>query len=386
VAACVSGGLDSSSVACEGERLRREGRGLADDGALPHTPATPLTLLRAAFPGLDCDERPYSDAVAAHLGLPIETCYPADEPDIARLEQAYPDLYFHPVLTMLDPLLGDLRRRGIRVVLTGAGGDMLMETTGLEGAHYLRQGRLGAAVHAVALPVAPLAPSAWRRLAGQGLRAFAPRAAARFARARRPARARWPWLSREAANLVDGRLGDEEAEIHGLHPDPLTAGLCHTVSDGLSMACNDRIGALHTVEHRHPFYDVRVFELLLALPLQERFTRQQSKGVLRRALGPALPERVSRRRDKADFGGYVRRVFLEAQRSSLQRLFHRSLLAEQGLVDEAALHALLEAPPEAQRALGLVDLTAMELWLRYAGQPILEHHLPAPPEDQHEVA
>src|SRR5262249_48844134 len=131
--------LDSSSVACEGERLRREG---IADGA-------PLSLIRSAFPGLDCDERLYSQAVADHLGLPIATCYPADDPDICRIDLAYPDLYFQPTLTMLDSLHDDLRRRGVRAVLTGSGGDLLMEPTGYEGAHYLRRGRLGAALEAI---------------------------------------------------------------------------------------------------------------------------------------------------------------------------------------------------------------------------------------------
>jgi asparagine synthase (glutamine-hydrolysing) len=381
LAAQVSGGLDSSSVACEAERLRRAGT----------VSGSPLMLMRALFPGLDCDERPYSQAVADHLGLPIATCYPVDQPHICALQQVYPDLYFHPTTTMLDPLLGDLRRRGVRVVLTGTAGDLLMQPTGYEGTHSLRRGRLGPALAAVGLGSAPLSGAAWRRLASQSFHAFAPLRLVRLnARRRHPAKARWPWLSRGAADLIDAHLAQEFAETRSLHSDPLLAELCRGVTHGvgnlLPMALDDRAGASHALEYRHPFCDVRVVELLLALPSEQRFTREQSKQVLRRAMGSALPSLVRDRRNKAEFSSYVQQVFLEGQRGALQRLFRASRLEELGLVDAGALQSLLGAPPRAQRAMGLANLTAMELWLRSPIERTIEAHSSEHHEDRHEHA
>jgi asparagine synthase (glutamine-hydrolysing) len=380
VAAQVSGGLDSSSVACEAERLRRAG--------LANGPA--LTLVRAVFPGLACDERRYSQAVADHLGLPIVSCSPADVPDLCRLEQAYPDLYFHPTLTMIDPVLDDVRRQGIRVVLTGAGGDQMMQPTGYEAAHDLRRGRVRAAIDAVELLSAPLSRATWRRLAGQALWAFAPRATALLRRARRPAPLPWPWLSREAAEIVRAHLATEERETRSLHPDPHVAELCrgltHGVGNLLPAALDDRAGAMRGLELRHPFTDVRVVELLLALPSEQRVAHRQSKRVLRRAMGGALPSLVRERVDKAEFGSYVGRVFLQGRRDALQRLFRASLLEEHGLVEPSALRRLLDAPPEAQDPLALTNLTAMELWLRAPVPPRLPAHSPKHHEDRHEHA
>jgi asparagine synthase (glutamine-hydrolysing) len=381
LAAHVSGGLDSSSVACEAERLRRAG---AASGS-------PLVLLRAAFPGLDCDERPYSQAVAEHLGLPITTCYPADHPAICALQQAYPDLYFHPTGTVLDPLLGDLRSRGVRVVLTGTGGDLLMEPTGYEGAHHLRLGHLGAAIAAVGLSSAPRSGAAWRRLASQSFHAFAPPSLVRLNARRRPAKVRWPWLSPRALDLVDVHLAQNDAETHSLHPDPLVADRCRSVTHGPGtlrpMALDDRTCAANALEYRHPFYDVRVVELLLSLPIEQRFTRERSKQVLRLAMGPALPSMVRERNDKAELTSYVRRVFFEDQQGAIQRLLRASRVEALGLVDAGALGRLLGAPPEAPGALlALANLTAMELWLRGRIQHTFNGYSSGHHEDRHEHA
>jgi asparagine synthase (glutamine-hydrolysing) len=377
VAAHVSGGLDSSSVACEAERLRRAGL----------TEGAPLSLLRSAFPGLDCDELGYSQAVADHLGLPVATCSPADEPDICRLDQRYPDLYFHPTLTMLDPVHDDFQRRGGRVVLTGSGGDLLMEPTGFEVSYHLRRRRLGAAIEAAGFDGAALSWSALRKLAGQGLWLLAPRAAARVKKVSRPLNERWPWLSRESAEIVGAHQDQEWAELSGLHPDLLTADLCRSVTHlPLAGVFHDRAAALHGIEFRHPFYDVRVIEELLSLPLERRFGRGLTKRVIRRAMGPTLPSRVRERTDKADFGSYIVRVFLEGQRAALQRLFSASLLVERRLVDARALRTLIEAPPRAENALVIADLAAMELWLRDPVPRRLDTHSLAPHEDRHEHA
>ena len=380
VGAEVSGGLDSSSVACEAERLRRSGR----------APAAPLELVRAAFPGLDCDEQPYSQAVADHLGLPLTTCYPLTTPDICKLEQSYPDLYFHPTGTMVDAAFEELRRRGTRVVLSGHGGDLLMSGTTYDGAHFLRRGRLRAALESAGLTSDPFWLPGWRWLAVQGLWAFAPEAAVRLKAARRSPLQRWPWLSREAAEIVGAHVTEDEARMRALHPDLLRADLCHEISHGvgthLPAVIHDRMVAARAMEYRHPFYDVRVIELLLALPGEQRFTRARSKRVLRRAMGPALPSPVRERSDKAEFSSYVRRVFLEGQRAALEQLFATSRLHQQGLVDPGAARKLLASPSQTQSSVVLGQMTAMELWLRAPVQPTVTPHFPGHHEDRHEHA
>jgi asparagine synthetase B (glutamine-hydrolysing) len=283
-------------------------------------------------------------------------------------------------------LLDDVARRGVRTVLTGFGGDLLMQPVGHEVAHHLREGRLRAALGATTLGRDPLSSDAWSQLARQSVWAFAPRLAQRLREARRPSQPPRPWLSRSAAEVTRAHVADEEAMERRAEPDAHLAALRHLVTRDtgtlLPMVLQDRAGASRAFDYRHPLYDLRVVELLLTLPLEQRFTRAQTKGVLRRAMGPALPSLVRERRDKAEFGSYVRVAFLEGQRDALRRLFRASCLEALGLVEGDALRKLLDSAPEAQSA--LTELTAMELWLQASPPSIVHTSAASHHEDQHE--
>jgi asparagine synthetase B (glutamine-hydrolysing) len=160
----------------------------------------------------------------------------------------------------------------------------------------------------------------------------------------------------------------------------------HDVGTLLPLIADDRTGALHGFEIRRPFHDVRVVELLLQLPHEERFGFEQSKRVLRRAMGPTLPSLVRERTDRAEFTSYARRVFLEDQRPALRRLLAKSRLGELGLIRARPLQRLLDAPARAQSVMGLANLAAMELWLREPVRRTFANDLPAFREDRHEHA
>jgi asparagine synthase (glutamine-hydrolysing) len=74
-------------------------------------------------------------------------------------------------------------------------------------------------------------------------------------------------------------------------------GLSQTRGDELE----DRAAAVAGIEQRHPFNDRRIAEFGFALPEAQRWSGGETKVLLRRALGPALPDPVRRRNDKAEF-------------------------------------------------------------------------------------
>jgi asparagine synthetase B (glutamine-hydrolysing) len=286
----------------------------------------------------------------------------------------------------------------VRVVLTGGGGDQLMRPTGFEGAHYLRRGQLGAALddaisgsfHPFFLGETPrpLPQALWtalRGLAVQGAWALAPGAVTRLKAARRAPSERSPWLSPEAAGIVDAHLADAWAATRRVHPDLAQAESCRGLGDMLYNALQDRAGAYLGFEHRHPFMDVRVLELVLSLPIEHRFTLREGKRVLRRAMRSTLPALVRERRDKADFTSYVRRAFLTDRRGEIQRLLLGGRLQALGLVQAEPLRRLLEAPPDAQDLMGVANLVGGEAWLRDLSPRTIHPH-PSQPKDHHEHA
>ena len=144
----------------------------------------------------------------------------------------------------------------------------------------------------------------------------------------------------------------------------LCSALSHSPNTTLVLAVNDRLAARFGVELRHPFFDVRVVELLLSLPSEQRFSLGFAKAVLRRSMRGTLPDLVRERRDAAVFDAYVGAGVLARHRPLLSRLL-KERAARGGQVRRRGLgHA------SARRGHGreqvLLRMAAMELWLRAA--------------------
>ncbi len=327
LAAEVSGGLDSSSIACEAERLRRAG--------LVEGP--PLSLMTVAYPGLECDETVYSQAVADHLGLPIFRTSGLDDLDACRPAPLPPDHYFDPTMQGAVPLLEEAARRGIRVTLSGVGGDQLMRWTGHERLYHLRRGRVWHAAVEAGIDQAPLSATAWRGLLKDAIKVLTPPVALRAYRRIRHGDRRWPWLTPAMCEAVNEHVALAELRAAALHPDPLESALRdelqHAVSTPYALALSDRTMARFGQESRFPFLDVRVVEYLLAIPNEQRCYRGLPKPVLRRAMAGTLPALVRERGDKAEFTCYLRRGFWEPHAGAVREMLQRSQLEELGIVD-----------------------------------------------------
>ena len=112
VVAHLSGGLDSSSVVCRGMELYRAGR-----------LSQPLRAESVRYPGQPQDETKWSSQVEAHLG--IEATVASEQPynfDEAR-EWCRQTLHLPLRPNVLMASCDRLQSEGVRVLLTGEGGD-----------------------------------------------------------------------------------------------------------------------------------------------------------------------------------------------------------------------------------------------------------------------
>ena len=112
----VSGGLDSSAIACAADVIRRSSPGKAVE----------LIGAAAVYPGLPCDESEYVDEVANHVGYPVVR-WDDTSPELEDLFNPHPH---EPGIRNLfrGGSAGDLRiahDSGAEVLLSGAGGDHL---------------------------------------------------------------------------------------------------------------------------------------------------------------------------------------------------------------------------------------------------------------------
>jgi asparagine synthase (glutamine-hydrolysing) len=345
VGSALSGGLDSSSIACTArDLLAAEGKG-------------PLQTFSAIFPSLPeedrrvIDERPCIEAVVAMGGL---------EPHYVRADQLSPLAELDRILWHLDEALyapnlylhmalGDAaRRQGVRVALDGSDGDTTvchgwrrlteLAWTGRWAALYAELTAAARRWHgsrrtlfwAYCMRPLVLQPAAllWASLRGQppdlGNTAINPS----FARRVELAERLQALSSRRPAVALATRREHWRALSSPLWPCALE------LADKAAAACS--------VEFRYPFFDRRLMEFCLSLPSAQKLSRGWTRVVLRRAMQGILPEKVQWRLRKASLAPNFRRKMLEYDRGVLESVILNEPEQIEEFVDVPALQAAYE--------------------------------------------
>lgn len=350
VASTLSGGLDSSSVAwVAGEALGGENRALHTFSAIFPT----LVKVDARI-----DERRYIQSVLAHAaaGRFCPQAIRADEcsPLVPRFWQA--DEVIMGINLYLDhAFCAAAQERGIRVLLTGHDGDSVVshgwerlavlacglrwvalwrECSALAQTHCMRRRRL--LWRQVVRPVWQQA-SGWRR----GSVLTAPDWAAEMAID--PLFAREIGLAERMAAAGTTPLLPTAQAARYRHWEALGSGLFAYV-----MELVDQVATPFGVEMRHPFFDKRVVEFCLALPLAQKLQGGWTRAILRSAMAGKLPPNVCRRVSKAD----------------LSANFKLGLAKEAARVQEV----IANYPAALQRYVSLPDL--QRIYQRFLAQPL----------------
>jgi asparagine synthase (glutamine-hydrolysing) len=302
VAAHLSGGLDSSSIVCRATQLYRSG--LIGQQVRP---------ISARYPGQPHDEAEWSASVEAHLGITATAVSPSnydwDEHEAWTGRTLHLPLRPNAIgLALTIP--AHMREAGIRVVLTGEGGDDWLRGSLAHWPDLLRQGRVR---QLLAEGMIPSSRSPLRRLARVVRDSAAPLLSTnRRERLFRPhlnfTRQTPPWVQPAWADRVglrDRWTSDRlPLELDGIWQHQrygmYVVARRHIDFDNV-LAWTSQQG----VELRHPFHDRRLTEYLLGAP-GRLFTRgNERKGLLREAMRGVLPERIRTRLTKADFTATV---------------------------------------------------------------------------------
>jgi asparagine synthase (glutamine-hydrolysing) len=270
------------------------------------------------------------------------------------------------------------REHGIKVLLSGAGGDDVF--TGYRRHYALTQERLWAWLPApvrrllgAAAQQLPASPPLLRRvrraLADAGLDGDE-RLVSYFA-----------WLPQaESTALLAPAL---RAELGSWSPaQPLLASL-QTISDepdrlnrmlfleAKHFLCDhnlnytDKMGMAVGVEVRVPFLDPDVIRLAASLPAGFKQRGAEGKWILKKAMEPILPRAVIYR-PKTGFGVPLRRWLRNELRETVADLLSERSLAARGLFDAQAVTRLrqMDAAGRIDAAYPLLALCAIELWCR----------------------
>jgi asparagine synthase (glutamine-hydrolysing) len=383
VGAFLSGGLDSSAI---------------------------VAFAREQLPALDCftivpeggdddgetSDLPYARRVARHLGVrlhevPVRSAELASELDrmVYRLDEPIADPAPLNVLFISELA----RRQGIKVLLSGTGGDDLF--TGYRRHRALSAERAWAWL-----------PSLLRR----GLRlgsAAAARGSMRAALRHGRAQSAGAWVRRAAKAFAHADQGDTERMLGYFawgdpallrdvfapeHRPALSAASLYAPMDDFlatltpdlepiermlaleqrffladhNLPYADKMSMAAGVEVRVPFLDAELVALANRLPPSLKQRGRHGKWILKRAMEPFLPHDVIYR-EKAGFGAPLRRWIRGELAELVADVLAPTRLRERGLFDPAAVRDLIEKNRrgEIDAAYPIFGLCCVELWCRH---------------------
>ncbi len=364
VGAHLSGGLDSSAVVATALEVMREGR----------VEARRLDPVSLVFPRCSFDERREILAVASHLGVGADLVDPTPiqldavlEP-IARYGEL-PDLPTGEPLAR--PLLARVREKGLRVVLTGFGGDQWFEGSTFWYADLLRSGRLRVLWGRLRIDGEGTVGQSASLFAQAGLLPLVPVGFRRRLRRWLGVRRSPAWIRPEFARRTSLEDRLTPAPLEPLEGSFARADLKRLLSSGWEALFKEQVertAAWHGVEYRHPFFDRRLVELALALPETQRQQDGRSKVVVRAAMRGRLPDALLAREAKVDFT----ELYLDAiDRLGGPGLVERLAIAEAGWVDADRVRELFRrirlggaAGRSADLVLPVWAILSVEHWFR----------------------
>ena len=379
VGAMLSGGLDSSSIACVAGMQNAAQR-------KPRLPTFSLVFEK----GSPMDERPFIEAVLAQQkvdGTLISVGNYAPFAEFERILEEQEETFLAPGLSLTRDIYRTAGAKGMKVLLDGHGGDEVV-SQGHGHLHELADAgkwmelwrelrsasnTYGDGMLGLYYQFLTLYGPAWRiakikRLANRALSKL---------RRRPTGRPATSWRGLINPDLAMRTDLVERFRRAGYMPPAVSASetLTHRwlLSNGMvphAFEVLDKAAANFGVEPRYPFWDKPLVEFCLALPGAEKLNQGFGRSVLRRAMEGILPPAVQWRRDKIDFTSNLVKGMLGNHRDLLDKV----LVADAALIapyvnlpEVTAAYGRISSQPEAAT---LPDVQyvwrsiALSLWLR----------------------
>lgn len=359
VGTCLSGGLDSSAIACTVDHFLRT----EVEAAKPVGERQQVFTAYFEEPGLD--ERPYAEHVVDRTrALSHPVSFTASEliENLPAIVEAQDEPFRSTSITAQWFVMREARRAGLKVMLDGQGGDEILG--GYDGyfpflfADLMLRGRFRTLLAEV---------GAYRRLRGVSYA----QAGGALARPFVPASVQWGLRARAsgAHALLHPALRGQKPALPmdtNTFPDHFRRRLQVVLTQRLPelLRYEDRNSMAHSIEARVPFLDYRLVEFMFSLEPRYLIHQGRAKVILRKAISDLLPPRISARTDKMGFETPEAQWLRGPLGEFASEVFHSASFRERGFVNPQAAQArlrrhragYLSAGSELWRALSL------ELW------------------------
>ncbi|ESX57971.1 asparagine synthase [Mesorhizobium sp. LSHC422A00] len=383
VGAMLSGGLDSSSIACvAGLQNAAQQR--------PRLPTFSLVFEK----GSPMDERPFIEAVLGQEqvdGTLISVGNYAPFAEFERILEEQEETFLAPGLSLTRDIYRTAGGKGMKVLLDGHGGDEVV-SQGHGHLHELADAgkwmelwrelrsasnTYGDGMLGLYYQFLTLYGPAWRIAR---IKRFANRVLGKLRRhpTGRPATSWRGLINTDLAMRTD--LVERFRRAGYMSPAvSASETLTHRwlLSNGMvphAFEVLDKAAANFGVEPRYPFWDKPLVEFCLALPGAEKLNQGFGRSVLRRAMEGILPPAVQWRRDKIDFTSNLVKGMLGNHRDLLDKVLVKDaarIAPYVNLPEVTAAYGRISSQPEAAT---LPDVQyvwrsiSLSLWLRQVQQ------------------
>jgi asparagine synthase (glutamine-hydrolysing) len=356
VLAELSGGMDSSSIVCMADEIAR------------HSPDISPTVETVSYyddSEPNWNERPYFSKVeekrghtGCHIAIKAQPLFDGQYSDSIALTPSS--------LSRNDdtnkPFAEFMNSRGIRVLLSGIGGDEVtggVPTPTPELANLLTRGRFQALARQLKL-WALNKRRPWIHLFVEVLRELFPSV---LGVSRRISSA--PWLNPSFANRhrLALRGYDRGLDVFGALPS-FQESL--RVLDGIRRQLGCVLLPREPLyERRYPYLDRDLLEFLYAVPREQVVRPGQRRSLMRRALVGIVPDEVLERRRKA-YVAHGPAVALSVEWPSIRELTERMVASSIGIVNATAFRDFLRKAGDGEEVpiLLLMRTIDIEFWLR----------------------
>ncbi|MER9411005.1 lasso peptide isopeptide bond-forming cyclase [Mesorhizobium sp. M0589] len=383
VGAMLSGGLDSSSIACVAGLQNAAQR-------KPRLPTFSLVFEK----GSPMDERPFIEAVLGQEkvdGTLISVGNYAPFAEFDRILEEQEETFLAPGLSLTRDIYRTAGGKGMKVLLDGHGGDEVVS----QGHGHLHElayagkwmelwrelrsasNTYGDGMLGLYYQFLTLYGPAWRIAR---IKRFANRVLGKLRRhpTGRPATSWRALINPDLAMRTD--LVERFRRAGYMSPAvSASETLTHRwlLSNGMvphAFEVLDKAAANFGVEPRYPFWDKPLVEFCLALPGAEKLNQGFGRSVLRRAMEGILPPAVQWRRDKIDFTSNLVKGMLGNHRDLLDKVLVKDaarIAPYVNLPEVTAAYGRISSQPEAAT---LPDVQyvwrsiSLSLWLRQVQQ------------------
>jgi asparagine synthase (glutamine-hydrolysing) len=171
----------------------------------------------------------------------------------------------------------------------------------------------------------------------------------------------------ERKRELSRRPGDPPTTEREFHRRFLTKGDMPRVLETL-----DRCAAQFQVEVRYPFWDRRLIDFCLSLPRNLKLYQGWSRRIMRIGLDQVLPEKIQWRVDKSDVGHALDHVLYKYSRHQIAQTLNEPVCIDRYAdmdVLNRALQRFMAGHPAGQDVLHLWNATTLELWLQRQSNP-----------------